>query len=98
MDGRLALGYARTRWATSDYDRMQRQRCLVRSLAQQANAPKLLRGFPKLASAIKKFVETDIPRRALPDLVELVSELATGHTGGGSLVPPRLLTRGGGGG
>jgi LCP family protein required for cell wall assembly len=92
MDGRLALGYARTRWATSDYDRMQRQRCLVRSLAAQANAPKLLRGFPKLASAIKKFVETDIPLKALPDLVELVSELDTRHMVGVSFVPPRFST------
>jgi LCP family protein required for cell wall assembly len=92
LDGRHALAYVRTRWATSDYDRMQRQRCLVRSLAAQANAPKLLRGFPKLASAIKKFVETDIPLKALPDLVELVSELDTRHMVGVSFVPPRFST------
>ncbi len=92
LDGRLALGYARTRWATSDYDRMQRQHCLIRSLAQQANAPKLLRGFPKLASAVKEYVETDIPLRTLPDLVELVAELDTKHMVGVSFVPPRFST------
>jgi anionic cell wall polymer biosynthesis LytR-Cps2A-Psr (LCP) family protein len=71
---------------------MQRQRCLIRSLAQEANAPRLLRGFPKLVGAVKKYVETDIPVRALPDLVELVAELDTGKMVGVSFVPPRFST------
>ena len=92
LDGRLALGYVRTRWATSDYDRMHRQSCLIGSLAQQASVPKLLRGFPKLASAIKKYMETDIPLRALPDLIELLGELDANEMVVISFVPPRFST------
>ncbi len=90
LDGRLALGYVRTRWATSDYDRMQRQRCLVGDLLAQASLPKLLRSFPKLASAMKKYVTTDIPRHALPDLVELLTQLDTKRIVGVNFVPPRF--------
>jgi LCP family protein required for cell wall assembly len=90
MDGHLALGYVRTRWATSDYDRMHRQRCLMGALTQQASVPKLLRGFPKIASAIKKFVQTDVPLKALPDLIELLGELDRKGMIGVSFVPPRF--------
>jgi len=90
MDGRLALGYVRTRWATSDYDRMQRQRCLIGSLMQQASVPKLLRSFPKIASAIKQYAETDVPLRALPDLIEVLAELDPKGMVAVSFVPPRF--------
>ena len=90
MDGRLALGYVRTRWATSDYDRMQRQRCLIGSLMQQASVPKLLRSFPKIASAIKQYAETDVPLRALPDLMEVLAELDPKGMVAVSFVPPRF--------
>jgi anionic cell wall polymer biosynthesis LytR-Cps2A-Psr (LCP) family protein len=90
LDGRLALGYVRTRWATSDYDRMQRQRCLVGDLLQQATLPKILRSFPKLASAMKKYVTTDVPRDALPDLVELLTSIDSKQVVGVNFVPPRF--------
>ena len=88
LDGRLALGYVRTRWATSDYDRMSRQRCLVGALAEQASPGKLLRSFPKLASAIKEYMQTDVPLKALPDLIELLPELKTDRFVVVSFVPP----------
>lgn len=88
LDGRLALGYVRTRWATSDYDRMSRQRCLVGALAEQASPGKLLRSFPKLASTIKEYMQTDIPLKALPDLIELLPELKTDRFVVVSFVPP----------
>ncbi|MCC6221963.1 MAG: LCP family protein [Thermoleophilia bacterium] len=88
LDGRLALGYVRTRWATSDYDRMSRQRCLVGALADQATPAKLLRRFPKLASTIKEYMQTDVPLKALPDLIELLPELRTERFVVVSFVPP----------
>ena len=92
LDGRLALGYVRTRWATSDYDRMQRQRCLVAGLAEQARVPRLLRSFPKIASTVKEYVGTDIPLRVLPDLIELLAGLEMKRLVGVSFVPPRFST------
>ncbi len=88
MDGRLALGYVRTRWATSDYDRMRRQRCVVGALDQQASPTRILRSFPRLASIIKKTMLTDIPIKRLPDLIELLTNLSTAKTVSVSLAPP----------
>jgi len=88
LDGRTALAYVRTRWATSDYDRMQRQRCTIAALASQASLPKLLRAFPKLATTMKRYVQTDIPVKQLPDLLELLTSVETKHMVAVSFVPP----------
>jgi LCP family protein required for cell wall assembly len=87
MDGRLALGYARTRWATSDYDRMRRQRCILGALEQQASPARILRSFPKLASVVKRFMLTDVPIKELPDLIELLTRLSTAKTVAVSFAP-----------
>lgn len=88
LDGRRALAYVRTRWASSDYDRMRRQRCVMGALAQQASVGKLLRAFPTLASTVKRFVLTDVPLKTLPDLVELLASLDSKEMVGVSFVPP----------
>jgi LCP family protein required for cell wall assembly len=90
MDGRLALAYVRTRWATSDYDRMKRQRCVIAALVEEASVPKLLRGFPRIASTIKKYVQTDLPLRALPDLIELLPGLKRQGIVAVGFAPPRF--------
>jgi LCP family protein required for cell wall assembly len=92
LDGRLALGYVRTRWATSDYDRMHRQRCLVGALARQNGVGELLRAFPRLASTVKRFVLTDVPLKALPDLIELLAGLDPARMVGVSFAPPNYST------
>jgi LCP family protein required for cell wall assembly len=88
LDGRTALAYVRTRWASSDYDRMQRQRCTIAALAGQASLSRLLRAFPKLATTMKKYVRTDIPVKQLPDLIELITRIETSKTVAVSFVPP----------
>jgi anionic cell wall polymer biosynthesis LytR-Cps2A-Psr (LCP) family protein len=88
LDGRTALAYVRTRWATSDYDRMQRQRCTIAALASQASLQKLLKAFPKLATTMKKYVRTDIPVKQLPDLLELITSIETSRMVAVSFVPP----------
>ena len=71
LDGRTALAYVRSRKETSDYDRMKRQRCLLSTLAGQASAGNILRGFPRLARAVKSNVTTDLPIERLPELIEV---------------------------
>ena len=90
LDGRQALAYVRTRWATSDYDRMQRQRCLLGALADQASLKTLFKAFPRLASTMKRYVLTDVPVSALPDLVALAVSLETKRMVAVSFVPPRF--------
>jgi LCP family protein required for cell wall assembly len=70
LNGYTALAYVRSRKTTSDYDRMQRQRCLLDSLARQTDPAEVLRAFPRLASVLKHSVATDIPASRLPSLLE----------------------------
>lgn len=73
MDGTLALAYARSRSADSDYQRMGRQRCLLAALAGSADPATIARVFPQLTAAVSSSVSTDIPRDRISDLVELAT-------------------------
>ncbi len=69
LHGREALAYVRDRKASSDYTRMQRQRCVVRSVAAAADPLTLAGSFPRLADAIRSSTSTNIPLDLLPDLI-----------------------------
>ena len=71
LNGEEALAYARSRTGTSDYDRMERQRCIVGSAIDQADLTTLLRIFPDLVDAIRDNVVTNVPMEQLPDMVML---------------------------
>ena len=73
LDGRLALWYARGRYQVkgADYSRMERQRCVIDAVVQQAKPEVVLTNFEKIASAGSKTIETDIPRRVLPQMIDL---------------------------
>jgi LCP family protein required for cell wall assembly len=79
MDGVTALAYSRSRNSKNadggnDYGRMRRQRCLLGSLAAQADPVKLLTSFNALTEVLKRYVKTNIPVRLLPDLISVLSE------------------------
>ena len=88
FDGRTALAYARSRSASSDYRRMSRQRCILSATAAQLEVRRILRGFPKLASAIEQFTRTDIPIRRVPDLLQLVRSIRATRTLSVTVGPP----------
>ena len=75
MDGRTALAYARNRSDSNDIVRTRRQRCLVREVAAQADAFRILRQFDRIATTIERHMTTNIPLRVLPDLVTLMAAL-----------------------
>jgi polyisoprenyl-teichoic acid--peptidoglycan teichoic acid transferase len=70
LNGFSALAYSRSRETTSDYDRMQRQRCVIGSLARQTQPAEVLAAFPRLVKVLKRSVATDIPAGQLPSLIE----------------------------
>jgi LCP family protein required for cell wall assembly len=74
LNGFTALAYSRSRETTSDYDRMQRQRCVIGSLARQTNPTELLAAFPKLVKVLKHTVATDIPASRLPGLIQAAGD------------------------
>ena len=75
LSGTEALAYARARKGSSDYVRMQRQRCLLRAVAGETDPFTLFRSFPAVASAIESYVVTDVPVAFLPDLVRAAAKL-----------------------
>jgi LCP family protein required for cell wall assembly len=83
-----AFAYVRARSYSSDYDRIRRQRCVMVALAQQADPARVLRAFPRLARAARQNVSTDIPRRVLPQLVELVAGIDRREVVSLGFVPP----------
>jgi LCP family protein required for cell wall assembly len=68
LSGLEALAYVRNRYRSSDYVRMHRQRCMIRSVVDQADFLSLVRSFPALAEAIRENARTNIPIDLLPDL------------------------------
>ncbi len=74
MDGDTAQWYARSRYTTSDWDRMRRQRELQTAILDQATPSTVLSRFSGIVSAGKNLVQTDIPDSLLPYLVDLAAD------------------------
>jgi LCP family protein required for cell wall assembly len=75
LNGYKALWFARSRYTTSDFDRMRRQRCVIGAVVDQADVPKVARGFPALAKAAKSNISTGIELSELPAWVELTMRI-----------------------
>ncbi len=88
LTGFEALAYTRWRWGSSDYARMQRQRCLVRAAAAQADPVTLLTAFPTIASVIEDNVVTDVPASFLPELVRIAGKVNFNDIATVGFVPP----------
>ena len=72
MDGRTAQWYARSRYTTSDFDRMRRQRELQVAILKQFTPQTVLTRFNELAEAGTALVQTDLPQDKLPEFFDLV--------------------------
>ena len=75
LDGFNALWYARGRYGSDDYARMDRQRCAVDALIEAADPVTLLRRYVDIAKAGKDVVYTDIPRKLGSAFVQLLLEV-----------------------
>lgn len=71
LNGQDALWYARGRWGTSDYHRMDRQRCVINAVIDQADPFVILTRYEALSEAGKKTILTDIPGEMLPAFTKL---------------------------
>jgi LCP family protein required for cell wall assembly len=87
FDGREALAYARSRHMDSDYGRMERQQILLLAMREQFG-PATILNAPALFGAAKGTAWTDLPREALPALVELFGKTADAKVKQLRIVPP----------
>ena len=76
MDGTIALAYARSRSADSDYNRMGRQRCVLAAIATAATPMAVATGLADLVGAFGDAVRTDIPRERLGEFAQLIDRFS----------------------
>lgn len=72
MDGDTAQWYARSRYTTSDWDRMERQRELQIAILEQFTPQNVLARFSDIVAAGTVMVNTDLPQDKLPEFFELM--------------------------
>ncbi len=79
LNGQGALAYARSRKTTSDFDRTARQQLMVDALRDQIDLDSLLEPgtIGALRQQFEEHVTTNIPRKMLPQLALLATELDT---------------------
>lgn len=90
MSGAQALVYARSRHASSDFDRASRQQRVVLSIRQQASPQTILDNLQPLLNALKSSFKTDIPLDQLPALIQLSSQINTANIRSYVFSPPRF--------
>jgi LCP family protein required for cell wall assembly len=78
LSGYRALWFARSRWMYDDYDRMQRQRCVIGDVVNQADPVTLALNFPKIAKTLKKNLSTGIRTSELQAWVDLSQRIKGG--------------------
>ncbi|GHE09357.1 LCP family protein [Klenkia taihuensis] len=71
MDGATALAFARGRIGLTDYQRMDRQRCVLDAIVAEADPVTLLTRYQQLAATTSDIVSTDMPQSVLDDFVDL---------------------------
>jgi polyisoprenyl-teichoic acid--peptidoglycan teichoic acid transferase len=71
MDGERALHYARGRFGLSDYQRMDRQRCMINAIVSAADPITLLSRYQQIAATTQDIVTTDIPQSVVGDFADL---------------------------
>lgn len=77
MDGEMALYYARSRQGSTDFNRMNRQRCVLEALAEQADPVRLVHELPTIVPALEASLFTDVPMDELAAFVDLLSKVNT---------------------
>ncbi|MFJ4173840.1 LCP family protein [Microbacterium sp. NPDC089696] len=74
MDGDTAQWYARSRYTTSDWDRMRRQRELQEAILAQFTPQTVLTRFNEVAAAGTALISTDLPQDKLPEFFDLMTK------------------------
>lgn len=71
MDGARALDFARGRFGLSDYERMDRQRCVMDAIVDAADPLALATRYGALVGTAREIVSTDLPQSLLDDSVDV---------------------------
>lgn len=90
LNGNRAMWYARSRYSTSDYDRMARQRELQNAMIRRLTPAVLVDRFGRITKAAARAVRTDMPQAMLGEFAGLVVRSRGQKAATVQLVPPRV--------
>ena len=90
LNGFEALWFARSRSDSSDYDRIVRQKCVMRAMLNQLDPIIVLIKFNKIAAASKEVVATDIPPSEIATMMDLALKAKTLPVSSAAMVPPLI--------
>ena len=90
MPGWKALWYARSRYGSNDYERMERQRQVQEAILRQFDPANIVTKFQAVAAAGSEVVSTDIPQGMLAHFVELGAKTRELPIEKLNLVPPEF--------
>lgn len=74
LDGALAIAFARTRSADSDYQRMGRQRQLLAALGSQVSATEALSAFGTVTGALQDSMRTSLSSNGFDSLLNVLGD------------------------
>ena len=89
MDGAMAIAYARSRSADSDYQRMGRQRQLLAALGSQVTTSEALSGFTEVTGVLDDSMRTSLSSNEFSDLLDRLGDNNAIQESVG-LVPPLI--------
>lgn len=90
LGGRDALWFARSRSGSSDYERMERQRCVMNAMLDQLDPVTVATKFTDIARAGKQIAATDIPATEVDTFLDLAEKARTHDAVSVDFVPPMI--------
>jgi len=89
MDGATALGFARSRHTTSDWDRDARQQLLLNAILNKIIDPAIVARLPQLMASLKS-LQTDLPLNEVGALLQLIRDALDAPVSMKVLMPPQF--------
>jgi polyisoprenyl-teichoic acid--peptidoglycan teichoic acid transferase len=90
LSGYEALWFARSRSDSSDYDRVLRQKCVMRAMLNQFNPITVLTKFNSIAAASREVVATDIPTSEIGTMIDLALKAKALPVSSVAMMPPLI--------
>jgi hypothetical protein len=90
LTGFEALWFARSRVDSSDYDRVLRQKCVIRAMLNQFDPITVLTRFNKVAAASREVVATDIPTSEVGTMIDLALKAKALPVSSVAMMPPLI--------
>lgn len=78
LDGNEAMWFARGRYGSDDFDRMDRQRCVIDAMVRQINPANVVSRYEAIVREGGNLILTDITQEELPAFVDLAMRVKDG--------------------